>query len=409
VTAPDRTAVDAAAVVLERRAGLRFDATGRDRLARALAAAAGQAGVDPLELARRLDSDAGTLADLQDRVTLQETSWFRDPAVWEQIAARLLPAARAADGRVVLWSAGCANGQEAYSLAIACEEAGLRDHRIVATDVSRVATARTAAGFYEERELRGLSPERRARWLRPVPGGFEVVPALRRAVTVVDENLSSGAAAVADGTCGLVLCRYVLIYLSPAAVDATLQRFERALTPGGHLVIGAAESLWHLSDRFVLEPLRDAFAYRARAGAPPATRAAGRDARPAVAPARPPAAPPAPVPVPPPAPARAIPASVPEDPAALLRAGEQALAAGHLEVAIARFRGAAYLEPGNPIAHLQLGLALERAGDPGAGRAFRAAWSALRSADEDALRDALGGYRAQELVHLVAAKLGQAS
>lgn len=408
-------AVDRAAEVLGRHAGLQFDTTSRDRLARALDDLAREHGTGTDELARELAPGTPVFAELRDRATLQETSWFRDPPWWDAVARTLLPAAaeraRAAGRPVVLWSAGCAHGQEAYSLAIACEEAGISDYRVVATDLARPATERAAAGVYAERELRGLSDARRRRWLAPAPGGFAVDGRLRERVEVVHRN-AAAAPPIADGACALVLCRYVLIYLAPGAVRDVLGHVERALEPEGHLMIGAAESLWHLSDRFELVTFPAAFAYRvrrdaprvpARDRAPTGTRAAGTTGARAGAGPRDPGRPA----VPRAAGGRARTADDGDAaPAALLARGEAALAAGDVAAAAAAFRGAAYLDPDDPIAHLQLGLALERAGDPGAQRAFRAAWGALRDADPGALRAVLGGYRAEELVHLVAAKLG---
>lgn len=395
-------------------AGMQLDAPGRSRLRRALGRLAGDGG----DAAADLGPASPGLRTVAEQITVQETRFFRDPAPWRTIREGLLPAAIAATGRApfVAWSAGAAHGQEAYSLAMLLEEAGCREYRIVASDLHRDAVARIAAGVYEERELRGLDDERRARWLEPTGDGrYRVRQALRARVHPVAHNIVTDPPPLAPGSCALILCRYTLIYLTPAAADRLLERIAGLLRADGRLVIGAAESLWHLSDRFAVVDRDGAFTYRPRPTVPEPGRRPVREPRPDAAPRRAataerpsparsrrePAAPRASASAPPPR-ASAPPAIA----GALVAAGERAVAAGDLEAAARAFRGASYLRPDDPIAHLQLGLVLERQEDRGAERAFRAAWSALGRADPAALREALGDYRASELVHLLAAKLG---
>ncbi len=171
--------------------------------------------------------------------------------------------------------------------------------------------------------------------------------------------------------------------------------------PSGRLVIGAAESLWHLSDRFVVEALPQAVAYRPRAHAP-----AARAAQPA-APAR--SAPRSPrrdaprtahLDTGP----RTTPSTSVPDAQALAREGEAAAARGDHAAAAAAFRGAAYLDPDDAIALTGLGLVLESVGDPGAERAFRSARAALQRRPVPA-GASLGGFDAATLAELLAGKI----
>lgn len=382
---------------LTARWGVRFDAPALRRLERAVA---------------RLGT--GDERALVEAVTVQETSWFRDAPVFRVLEHELIP--RVASRPVRIWSAGCALGQEVWSLAILCAERGL-PCEVVGSDVSRAALARAAAGEYGERELRGLSSARRARWLADLGDGrFRVREELRRGVSFVAHDLVSEAPPFARGTVDLVLCRYVLIYLSPGAVERVLARVEELLRPGGRLLVGGAESLWHLTERFEVDALDGAFAYRPRAARKTARQRATRAAVPgtaAPAPVAEDAAVPGTAAPAPPAWNAAVPgpAAAARDAArpsaagqrdALLAEGEAAVARGELEEAVRAFRGAAYLDPDSALAHLQLGLALEAAADPGAPRAFRAARSALVRRSQDAVQ----GWRADELVRLVDAKLG---
>src|SRR6185312_14086517 len=105
--------------------------------------------------ADRLEHDADAFQSLLDRITVQETSFFRDPGQFTALASILTSIVEP----VTIWSAGCANGQEAYSLAMTLAESGIEDWRVIASDISTSALSRTEEACYSERELRGLSPE----------------------------------------------------------------------------------------------------------------------------------------------------------------------------------------------------------------------------------------------------------
>jgi chemotaxis methyl-accepting protein methylase len=412
-----------AARLLAGRVGLRLDPAIRGRLSRALADEATHRGITVDEYAAMLEADAGALQALLDRVTVQETAWFRDPGQFAAFTG-LLPTLPAP---LTVWSAGCSNGQEPYSLAMVLDEAGRSDWRIVATDISTRALARTREARYAERELRGLSGARRERYLAPGAGGvFEVVPALRQRVAVQRHNLAADPPPFTPGACSVVFCRNVLIYFGHEDVSAFLSRLGRWLLPGHWLFVGYSESLWQVTSDFRLERLGDAFAYQrvdpaAVSAAPPRpassrqppTAARRREAANHGG-ARPGRADPAARVEPKarrrPAPAAATQASETADVRALLAAGEAASAAGDHTGAAALFRKAAYLDPDQPAAHLQLGLALEAAGDPAAARrAYRAARSALDRSGIAAVEAALEGFSPAEVGRFLDAKLGGAS
>ena len=418
--------VAALTALLERRHGLRFDELTAGRLQLALEEDAAAAGDTAAAQARRVIEDPARQQRIIDRVTLQETAFFRDGPVWADLAALVLPAAirAAAGGPLVVWSAGCANGQEAWSLAMLLSELGAPRFEVVASDVSRAATDRAAAGVYEERELRGLDAARRARFFERDRGArWRVAASLRPHVRVEHHNVATARAPIDDGTCALVLCRYVLIYLTPDAAGDLLERLAAALEPQGHLVIGAAEGLWHLSEQFTPEALPHTVAYRARR----ATDAAGplevlRRAAAHVEQQRPPSRhePPArPEPAPPPARLtapttpraetgpRAVPSPGAPDGAALRRQGELAAARDDLAAAAAAFRGAAHLDPDDVAARVQLGLVLDALDDPGARHAFAAARTALARQSDDALAS-LGPSAAGAIARLLVGKLGEA-
>ena len=126
-------AIEAVAQLLARRVGLRLDHAIRARLVSAVRDEAARHELRIDAYVDVLTADADALQALLNRVTVQETSFFRDPGQFAALAAEVLPALRDSGAPVRLWSAGCANGQEAYSLAMTLAESGIADWRVVAS------------------------------------------------------------------------------------------------------------------------------------------------------------------------------------------------------------------------------------------------------------------------------------
>lgn len=410
-------ALEEAGKLLARRVGLRLDPAIRGRLARAVRDEAQRAGRDEADYVARLDDDPDLMQDLLNRVTVQETSFFRDAGQFVALADAVLPALRATGRPVRIWSAGCANGQEAYSLAMTLAESGIADWSVIASDISTDALARTRRARYLERELRGLNAARRQRFLVAAGKEHEVVPELRERVTVVRHNLAADQPPFAPDECQVVFCRNVLIYFRHDDVVTFLDRVAARLPATAYLFLGYSESLWQVTDRFQLTRLGDAFAYRPGRAAPieprtpPAPKTAARAKR---AGARP-----SPRLRPRPEPERKVTAdeelALPTAPIApspgsmeLMAAGEEALGRGDHAAAITAFRRATFVDPDHPVAHLNLGLALEVSGDDvAARRAYAAARAALDRCDTAAVETTLEGYHLDELVRLL--ELKQAS
>ena len=227
MTPPDR--------FLAERIGLRVDGSARARLDRVIRDAVRDAGCAELRFGRMLEEDRARAQDLIDRVTVQETAFFRHPQQFELLAEHL----RAAPAPGVIWSAGCANGQEAWSLAMVLEEQLLASWHVIATDVATAALARARAGAYDDRELRGLSETRRRRF---APGGA-ISRRLRDRVRFLHHNVATSVPPAEALDCRVVLCRNVLIYLHKEAVEGFLERLRRRMPDGGLLLIGMGEAL----------------------------------------------------------------------------------------------------------------------------------------------------------------------
>lgn len=221
----------------------------------------------PASLKRRVHQlvrthDTGTVVRLVDRILHEDgflpriieglsvpvSEMFRDPAVFRSLRDKVLPVL-ASYPEINIWQAGCAHGQEVYSLAILLEEAGLYERsRIYATDFNDAALAVAAEGIYATRDARdwsrnyldaggshSLSDYYSARY-----DFLKLDQRLRRNVTFLNHNL------VTDEVfceAHLILCRNVLIYFSNALQDRTLGLFRDSLVRGGFLCLGTRENI----------------------------------------------------------------------------------------------------------------------------------------------------------------------
>jgi chemotaxis protein methyltransferase CheR len=388
---------------LEGRVGLRLDRAMRLRLDRYAREGARARALSLADYANLVRDDDVARQDLVDRLVVPTTSFFRHPEQFEALRRML------ADwpDPVTIWSAGCSSGQETYSLAILLRESGRPGWRVVASDVSTEAVEHTAAGIYEQRELGGLSAERRRRHLEPKEGSWQVAGDLRERVTVVHHNLATQDPPREARGAVAVFCRNVLIYFGPEAQRAFLDGLISRLPGLEVLFLGATESLWGVTDRFVPVSLGHAYVYRPagpqapkagpqvpKAGLPAGSRTP-RAGIPATARRD----------VPAPLPMRRGRAPVERAASAYMAEGEVALAAGDPRAAAAAFRKACYLDADDPLAHLHLGLALEAAGDGDSRRAFAAARAALVGRGTAAVESELKGFRAGELLRLIEHRL----
>jgi chemotaxis protein methyltransferase CheR len=198
-----------------------------------------------------------------DAVTTNETQFFRTPRIWTFIEQEFLPRWFAAHpGRTCrIWSAAASSGEEAHSLAIACElfRAGNPGfaYRILGTDISREMVARCEQGLYGGRSLDGFRrtrPEVFARYMLPHEEQFRLAPEPRAALTFRRHNLFEPLRG--QPQFDLVLLRNVLIYFTPADQQRVLARVETCLADDAALVIGESESLASLTTGLVhVQPL----------------------------------------------------------------------------------------------------------------------------------------------------------
>lgn len=185
---------------------------------------------------------------LFNTILINVTAFFRDPSMWEYLAKRVIPdliARRQPSTPLRVWTAGCASGEEAYSLAMLFAEALGRDAfidnvKIYATDIDDEALAAARQAAYSERELASVPPALTAKYFERIDDRFLVQKDLRRQVIFGRHNLIIEAPI---SRIDLLTCRNTLMYLNTETQARILPRFQYALNDHGVLVLGLAETL----------------------------------------------------------------------------------------------------------------------------------------------------------------------
>lgn len=235
-----------------------FDFTGykRTSLMRRVRHRMDQAGFSTFEeYLDTLQASADEFAALFNTILINVTSFFRDPPAWEYVRDEVVPALLAERGPsdpIRVWSAGCASGQEAYTLAMILAEAmGVDEFRqrvkIYATDVDEEALAEARAATYEAKAVESVPEDLRDRYFESVNGRYVFRKDLRRAVIFGRNDLVKDAPI---SRVDLLVCRNTLMYLNADTQRNVLSRLHFALAPRGVLFLGHAEMLLSHADRF---------------------------------------------------------------------------------------------------------------------------------------------------------------
>lgn len=233
--------------LIAERAGLVFPAARLPDFTEAIARQCTRLRVSAQDLLRVIEHDERALDDLVAELTIGESYFFRDRAQFDFVRREILPALAARDGGGVLraWSAACAAGEEAYSLAITFAEAGLGAAATVfATDIARPRLGAAEKAVYRRWALRGVSDDEIAAYFDVQADGFGVKREYREHVRFGYLNLAQDVyPSIGTGIWGfdLILCRNVLIYFDRDTVAHVARRLIDSLSDEGWLLIGASD------------------------------------------------------------------------------------------------------------------------------------------------------------------------
>ena len=219
---------------------------------------------------RRITAPAGRdeLHRLTELVVNHETCFFRNAPHMKALRDTLLfelHRRKPAGEPIRIWSAGCATGEEAYSLAItALETFGstmIRPVEIWATDLSDLALEKARAGFYRGRSLNNVAPSLLSRYFVKRGDGFLVTDAVRALVRFEQLNLLEPFPPTAYQV-DAIFCQNVTIYFQPETRRSLIERFYRCLPSHGLLFLGFSETLWNVFDGFRSREVSGAYVYQ---------------------------------------------------------------------------------------------------------------------------------------------------
>ncbi|HLI39458.1 MAG TPA: CheR family methyltransferase [Streptosporangiaceae bacterium] len=251
-----------------------FDFTGykRSTLARRIRKRMQEVGAaDYLDYRDRLESSAGEFGHLFNTILINVTSFFRDAEAWTYLQREIMPELLATadpEGEIRIWSAGCASGEEAYSLAIVfAETIGIEEAvkrvKIYGTDIDEEALRDARAGLYSARALEPLPPELRERYFERNGTQFAFRPDLRRRVIFGRHDITRDAPI---SRLDLLVCRNTLMYFNVETQSQVIDRFHFALKDNAYLFLGKAEMLLSDGERFEVVSMRQR-TFRRRPGA----------------------------------------------------------------------------------------------------------------------------------------------
>lgn len=195
----------------------------------------------------RLDMDRDELDTLLATISIHVSQFFRNPDTYRILEQKILPdlcrRARAA-GRteLILWSAGCASGEEPYSLAMLVDDLATTDLdiHIMATDISKPILETARSGSFDASRLKEVPPEVLEKYFQAENGRYQLIERVRNKVEFLQHNLMT---ATNYPAADLILCRNVLIYFTRSEQERILSRFATELPERGALILGRAETI----------------------------------------------------------------------------------------------------------------------------------------------------------------------
>ncbi len=189
-----------------------------------------------------VERDEAALTKLKNFLTINVTEFFRDAEQFNILKTKVLPELLNQRPHISVWSAGCSNGGEPYSVAITLKEiAGDARHRIVATDIDdQIVDKAQKGGPYTDADMANVGPKLVLKYFQKETDGYYIVDEIKRMVEFKRRDLLKDRF---DNGFDMIMCRNVVIYFSDEAKKKLYKGFYDSLNPNGVLFIGATETL----------------------------------------------------------------------------------------------------------------------------------------------------------------------
>jgi len=259
--------------LIHRRTGIYFGEEAVERLAMRLAdrlqARNCQTFTEYYLTLRRLPESDHEFDEIIERITTHETYFFRERYQLAAFTDEILPELHRRLGssrRLRIWSAGCATGEEVYTVAmLILDHGGFAgwDIEVFGTDISRKVIARARQGIFGANSFReGYHGYLERHFDRVDNGQFRVRDNVRGLTAFGTINLVDPASVALVAAVDVIFCRNVLIYFHPESRRSLAETFFRRLHAGGYLLLGHAESLLNVNNDFEIVSLKNDLVYR---------------------------------------------------------------------------------------------------------------------------------------------------
>ena len=188
-----------------------------------------------------LKTDPQRYKEFVKKLTINVSEFFRNPERFEELWQRVLPELLSRSPHLRIWSAGCSNGAEPYSVALIIRELGAADRvQIFGTDIDQVILAKAREGIYEYNDLKNLPSQLITKYFVIQNNRYYLKDTIKSMVEFLNHNLLKDPFL---SSFDLIICRNVVIYFTEEAKRVLYQKFYDSLKPGGYLLVGGTEPL----------------------------------------------------------------------------------------------------------------------------------------------------------------------
>ncbi len=224
------------------------------------------------QLLSESSSHENELDQLIVSLTVGETHFFRTPAQFDALRTCILPdlirRKESSQKKLRIFSAGCATGEEPYSIVMLIRETFPElenwEIEVIACDINREFLDQARVSLYSERKLKLVSPEIRQRYFTPRGKLFELCDGIKKQVKFFQFNLTDPdyQRLKSDGHFDVIFCRNVLIYFNEGAVQHVVRKLSEILSEAGYLILGYSETIYQISKEFRSIHTEDTFFYQ---------------------------------------------------------------------------------------------------------------------------------------------------